>query len=301
MVYSLLFKMTATLSTGFLQEMLMGGRMSKNKACCFGREILFLAGIMKFFFIFQPFVHAVDFSNGQWIDLTHEFSEESIYWPTAKPFEKTTVSEGYTDAGFYYSAYNFEAAEHGGTHADAPVHFYEKGNTVDQIAIEQMIGPAVVIDISEKARNNRNYQFSVDDILMWEKKHGMMPENSILLINTGFSIFWPNRKKYLGTNKQGPQAVKELRFPGIHPEAAAFLVTKRKIKAVGLDTPSIDYGLSKQFQSHQILFQKNIPGFENVTGIDKLPAKGAIVIALPMKIKGGSGAPLRIVAFVPHK
>ena len=105
----------------------------------------------------------------------------------------------------------------------------------------------------------------------------------------------------MGTDKRGEQGVAELNFPGIHPEAAKFLATKRKIKAVGLDTPSIDFGGSKQFEAHQILFEKNIPGLENVANLDKLPIKEFHVIALPMKIKGGSGGPLRIVAFVPNK
>ena len=249
--------------------------------------------------IFSPISFADNLFKGKWIDLTHEFSEDSIYWPTAETFKKTTVFSGHTDAGFYYTAYNFSAAEHGGTHIDAPIHFYENRNTVDQIPIEQLIGPGVVIRITEKVEKNRNYQFSVEDILAWEKKHGIIAENSILLIDTGSSKFWPNKKEYMGTEERGEEAVKKLKFPGIHPDAAKFIATKRKIKAVGLDTPSIDYGGSMLFETHQILFEKNIPGFENVTNLDQLPTKGFTVIALPMKIKGGSGGPLRIVAFIP--
>ena len=239
--------------------------------------------------------------DGQWIDLTHSFSEESIYWPTAKLFEKTTVSEGNTEAGYYYSAYNFSAAEHGGTHLDAPIHFYEGGKTVDQIPLEQFIGNGVLIRIVEKVKKNRNYQFSVEDILQWEKEHGAIEENSILLVDTGSSQFWPDMKKYMGTDERGEAAVNKLKFPGIHPDAANFLIDKRKIKAVGLDTPSIDFGGSRLFKTHQILYGKNILGFENVANLDKLPAKGFMVVALPMKIKGGSGAPLRIVAFLPAR
>lgn len=251
--------------------------------------------------IFPSFSVADDFFNGQWIDLTHDFSEETIYWPTSEPFRKTTVFKGYTDGGYYYTAYNFSASEHGGTHIDAPVHFAENRNTVDQIPIEQLIGPGVVIQIAEKVKQNRNYQFSVEDILNWEKKHGIIAENSILLINTGSSKFWPDKKKYMGTEERGQEAVKKLIFPGIHPEAAKFLTTKRKIKAVGLDTPSIDFGGSRLFETHQILFEKNILGLENIANLDKLPPKGFMIIALPMKIKGGSGGPLRIVAFIPAK
>ncbi len=250
---------------------------------------------------FSSFSIADDFFNGQWIDLTHEFSEEAIYWPTAESFKKTTVFHGHTDKGYYYTAFNFSAAEHGGTHVDAPIHFSEGRQTVDQIPIEQLVGSGVVIRIKEKVKKDRNYQFSVKDILDWEKKHGLIAENSILLISTGMDKFWPDRKEYMGTDERGQEAVKKLKFPGIHPDAAKFLTTKRKIKAVGLDTPSLDYGGSTLFETHQILFEKNIPGFENVANLDKLPSKGFMIFALPMKIKGGSGGPLRIVAFLPAK
>lgn len=242
---------------------------------------------------------ADNFFNGEWIDLTHEFSEETIYWPTEEPLNKTTVFEGYTDGGYFYTAYRFCTAEHGGTHIDAPIHFYENRNTVDQIPLEQLIGSGIVIRISDKANKDRNYQFSTEDILEWETKHGTIPDNSIVLIDTGSSKFWPNRKEYMGTDERGKEAVKKLEFPGIYPDAARFLVAKRKIKAIGLDTPSLDFGGSTHFETHQILFEKNIPGFENVTNLDQLPNKGFMVIALPMKLKGGSGGPLRIIAFIP--
>jgi kynurenine formamidase len=244
---------------------------------------------------------AQDFTNGKWVDLTHAFDENSVYWPTADTFEKTTVFEGKTDGGFYYSAYNFAAAEHGGTHLDSPIHFYKGRKSVDQIPIEQLIGKAVVIDISHKAQKNRNYQLSVADILAFEKQHGKIADGSILLINTGSSKLYGDLKKYMGTNKRGAEGVKALNFPGIHPDAARFIANKRKIKAVGLDSPSLDYGKSTLFESHVVLFKNNIPGFENVANVNLLPPTGATVIALPMKIRGGSGGPLRIVAFVPEK
>jgi kynurenine formamidase len=150
-------------------------------------------------------------------------------------------------------------------------------------------------------KGDRNYQLSVRDILDWENEHGLIPENTILLIDTGSAKLWPDRKEYMGTDERGPQAVNKLRFPGIHPEAAKFLVTKRKINAVGIDTPSIDFGGSKLFETHRILFEKDIPAFENVANLEKLPIKGFMIIALPMKIKGGSGGPLRIIAFMPSK
>ena len=241
----------------------------------------------------------IDFSNGKWIDLSHDFSSETIYWVTAKPFERETVAEGKTDQGFYYSAYNFSAAEHGGTHIDAPIHFAEGRKTVDEIPLEQLIAPAVKIDVSQKAAGNRDYQVSVDDLTNWEINNGQIPDSAILVLQTGHGKFWGDKKNYLGTDRTGQEAVAELHFPGLAPEAAEWIVKNRKIKAIGIDTASIDYGQSQTFGSHVVLMSENIPAFENVANLDKFPVKGANVIALPMKIKGGSGAPLRIIALIP--
>jgi kynurenine formamidase len=241
------------------------------------------------------------FPSGRWIDLTHDFSSETIYWPTSQPFRLDTVFKGTTDKGFFYSAYQFCAAEHGGTHIDSPVHFAYGRNTLDQIPLEQLIGVGVVVDVSKKAIADRDYQISVKDFTAWESVNGEIPQNAIMLLNTGYGQYWPDRTKYMGTERLGPDAVKELHFPGLHPEAAKWLLENRKIRAIGLDTPSIDYGQSELFESHRILFEKNIPAFENVANLDKLPTKGAIVFAMPMKIKGGSGGPLRIIALIPER
>ena len=120
----------------------------------------------------------------------------------------------------------------------------------------------------------------------------------MVLFRTAYGSFYPDRERYFGTAKTGLEAIPELHFPGIHPEAALFLAEKRKVKAVGLDTPSLDYGQSKEFESHQVLMGHNIPGFENMANLDQLPESGFYVVALPMKIKGGSGGPLRVIAGV---
>ena len=238
------------------------------------------------------------FSAGQWIDLSYEFSDKTPYWPTSEPFRLNTDFEGTTPGGYYYSAYNFCAAEHGGTHLDAPVHFAEGKWSTEQIPLENLTGEAVVIDVSQKAMTNPDYQVTVTDIEAWEKTNGPIADHSIVLFRTGHGALYPDAKKYLGTDERGAEAVDKLHFPGIDPAAAAWLVSNRKIKAVGIDTASIDYGQSKDFKTHQSFYGANIPGFENVANLDKLPTKGAYVVALPMKIKGGSGAPLRIVAWL---
>jgi len=124
--------------------------------------------------------------------------------------------------------------------------------------------------------------------------------NAIVLLRTGYSRRWPDAAKYLGTAERGEAAVAKLHFPGLHPDAARWIVANRPVKAIGLDTASIDYGQSTAFESHRVLYERDIPAFENLTALDRLPARGAFVVALPMKIKGGSGAPLRAIAIVPR-
>jgi len=237
----------------------------------------------------------IDLAHGAWIDLTHAFNESSIYWPTASGFRLDTVAWGRTDAGYFYAAFDYAAAEHGGTHLDAPAHFAEGRHSADRIPLERLIGPAVVIDVS--ARASADYQVSVSDIEAWEAEHGRIPDGAILLLRTGWGGRYGDRAAYLGTEQTGPDAVPLLHFPGLHPETARWLVGNRAIAAVGIDTPSIDYGQSSTFESHVILYSENVPGFENVANLDALPPTGSIVFALPMKIEGGSGAPLRIVAW----
>jgi len=240
-------------------------------------------------------------AQGKWIDLTHDFSEDTVYWPTAEGFELETVFEGNTDKGYYYTANKYTASEHGGTHIDSPIHFAQGKQTLDEIPLERLIGPAVVIDVTQNALSDPDYQIGVKDFTDWESKNGPIPDGSIVLLNTGYAKYWPDRVKYMGTDKRDDEAVKNLHFPGLDPKAAKWLVENRNINAIGLDTPSIDYGQSQLFESHRILFKENIPAFENVANLDKLPPKGAIIIALPMKIKGGSGGPLRIIAMLPEE
>lgn len=231
------------------------------------------------------------------VDLTYPFSEQTLHWPTAKPFQLEKINEGVTPRGYWYASYNYSASEHVGTHLDAPFHFAEGKWTTDQIPLSRLIGPGVVIDVSRKAEANRDYQLQVVDIRTWEKRHGTMPKGAIVLMYSGWGRYWGDRKRYFGTDD--PADVANLRFPGFSKEAAEFLVKERGVKAVGTDTPSIDHGLSRDFPAHQIFGKANTPVFENVASVERLPAKRATIFALPMKIQGGTGAPLRIFALLP--
>ncbi len=238
-------------------------------------------------------------STGKWIDLTYDFSDKTIYWPNnPEGFRLDTQFKGHTEGGFYYESYAFYAPEHGGTHLDAPIHFAEGKWSADEIPVERLTGEAVVIDVSAPCRNNPDYQVTTEDVIAWEKEQGAIPENAMLLFRTGWGAFYPDAAKYLGTALKGDSGIANLHFPSIGPALAEWLVKNRKIKAVGIDAASVDYGQSKDFKTHQILYRENIIGFENLANLELLPAKGAYLVALPMKIKDGSGGPLRVIAWV---
>lgn len=235
------------------------------------------------------------------LDLTHTFDARTIYWPTEPLFQHALYTEGMTEGGYWYASGRMSAAEHGGTHIDAPYHFHEDGATVDEIPPARLMGPGVVVDVTSACREDRDYRVTVDDFLRWEELHGRIPQGAIVLIRTGFGAFYPDRVRYMGTAQLGPEAVADLHFPGLHPGAARWIAAQRPIGAIGLDTPSIDHGPSEDFASHVALFERGIPALENVAGLDRLPPKGFQVIALPMKIGGGTGGPTRIIARVPAR
>lgn len=240
--------------------------------------------------------------SAEWIDMSYAYDESTIYWPTAEPFRLEVVAQGMREDG-WYAANNFSTAEHGGTHLDAPIHFAERRETADQVPLWRLIGPAAVVDVRAAASADPDYLVGVADLEGWETEHGVIADGSILLLHSGWGERWPDRARYLGTDRAGADATTDLHFPGLDPAAARWLVENRRVAAVGIDTPSIDSGQNGHasgFESHRILYAENVPGFENVAALDRLPPTGAYVIALPMKIGGGSGAPLRIVGVVPH-
>jgi kynurenine formamidase len=231
------------------------------------------------------------------VDLTHPFDSETIYWPTATPFRLTTVARGETSGGYWYAANDFVAAEHGGTHLDAPIHFAEHGWSTEEIPLDRLMGPAVVVDISERAGGDPDAELLVSDLNAWEARHGRIPAGAIVLLHSGWGARWPDRRRYLGTAEPGDTS--GLRFPGFSERAARFLVEERVIDAVGTDTASIDPGRSRDFGAHRVLAARNVPVLENVAHLERLPPRGAEIIALPMKIRGGTGGPVRIVAILP--
>ena len=234
------------------------------------------------------------------IDLTHALNAKTLYWPTSPTsFKLDQLSYGPTPGGWFYSANTFSAPEHGGTHLDAPIHFGEGHLTVDRVPLDKLVAPAVVIDVTAKTRTDADYRLTREDVAAFEKAHGRIAAGTIVLLRTGWSTRWPDRKSYLGDDT--PNDATKLHFPSYGVEAARLLIQERRVSAIGVDVASIDYGPSADFMVHRIAAAADVPGIENLTNLNLLPATGAVIFALPMKIEGGSGGPVRVIALVPRQ
>ena len=240
-----------------------------------------------------------DLSRFEPVDLSHPFGATTLYWPTSPSgFELVPIHVGPTPAGFFYSAYSFRTPEHGGTHLDAPVHFAQGASPVDRIPLNHLVGPAAVIDVSGSAAADPDYRLTPADLEAFERDHGPIAPGTIVLLRTGWSARWGDRRAYFGDDTPGDAT--RLHFPGYGIEAARLLLESRRVAALGIDSPSVDHGPSQDFPVHRLGAPLGIPNFENLTGLDRVPPRGAWVVALPMMIEGGSGAPLRAIALVPR-
>lgn len=241
---------------------------------------------------------ALETADYQLIDLSHSYGEDTLYWPTSpSAFEKEELAFGLTDGGWFYSAYSVCTPEHGGTHLDAPVHFAKGGDTTENIPLENLVAKAVVIDVSEKAAADRNYRLTAEDLREFENRHGKIAPGTIVLLRTDWSQYWPDAMAYLGDDTPGDAS--NLQFPGYGEAAARILAEDRRVAMLGVDSASVDYGKSQDFIVHRIGSAQGVANLENLTNLDQLPATGATILALPMKIEGGSGGPVRVVALVP--
>ncbi|REK09873.1 MAG: cyclase family protein [Planctomycetota bacterium] len=224
------------------------------------------------------------------VDLAWPLNDKSAYWPgeNYQPFELHTIATLEKDGVL---SKTFSSPEHLGTHLDAPNHFERGKPSVDQIPAEDLFSHAVVIDVRGPVSADADYLVSLDDVRRFEREHGRIPQHAVVLANTGWSKFWKNSTRYQNRDVRG-----RLHFPGFSPEAVKFLIDKREVRGVGLDTLSVDRGISRDFPVHHLLGQAECYGLENLAHLDELPPAGFYLFVAPIKIETGSGGPARVFA-----
>src|ERR1700733_6597548 len=239
------------------------------------------------------------------VDLTQPLSAETpllplpAQWNNTPPFNLKELSR-YDDRGPAWNWNAFETGEHTGTHFDAPVHWISgkdlPNNTVDRIPPAQFGGPACVVDVTQNVARNPDFLVTPDLLREWEKTNGKIPPASWLLLRTGWSKR-TNAAEYINVKEDGPHT------PGWDPEASEFLARERDVLGVGVETVGTDAGqaarMQPPFPNHFIMHGSGKFGLAGLCNLDQLPATGAVVIAAPLKIVGGSGSPLRVIAITP--
>jgi len=217
----------------------------------------------------------------------------------SKPFALEEISH-YDQRGPAWYWNNIACGEHTGTHFDAPIHWVTgkdyPNNATHNIPVQKFIGPACVIDVTDRVRENVDFLVTVDVVKAWESRHGAIPRGAWVLIRTD----WSKRtgaERFLNIREDGPHT------PGFHPQCVPFLAKERDILGVGVETVGTDAGqaatFDPMFPCHTIMHGSNRFGLASLMNLDQLPATGAVVIAPPLKIVNGSGSPLRVLALVP--
>lgn len=228
------------------------------------------------------------------VDLTHALNPENPYWPGKgyEPFAYETFATLEEDGVL---AGRFSMAEHTGTHLDAPNHFTKGQISVDEIALEHLIVPAAVIDARQAVARDPDYQLSPGEVVQWERANGVIAPNTLVFLYTGWENRFDDFESYRNEDETGL-----MHFPGFAPATAALLVSERDVSGLGIDTLSVDYGLSIDFEVHAISHGQGKYHIENAGNLGELPPTGAHVIVAPIKIEGGTGGPVRVLALIPE-
>ena len=225
------------------------------------------------------------------IDLSYAINDKLVRWPGDEKVFEAEVHASVEKDGYFTRS--FWMLEHYGTHLDAPVHFPPGKTTVDQIPVKQLFGPAVVLDVSAEGAKDADYQLPAARVAEWEKRHGQIPEDSVVLLRTGWSARWPDAQKY-----RNQDALGRMHFPGFSVEAAKLLI-ERKVGGLGCDSMSVDYGASADFAVHHLALGSGLYHLENLADLSALPETGAFLVVAPIKLEGGSGGPVRVFALLP--
>jgi kynurenine formamidase len=230
------------------------------------------------------------FSQFTIVDLTHSLKGGIPIYPGAEPFKITKMAD--FQQGYYMNKVSM--GEHCGTHVDAAIHFVQGGKAVDELPLDQLIGPLVVLNVEKAATANPDLEITAQQIRDWEKTNDQIPTKAFVVARTGWWKKWAVAKDYVNLGND-----QVAHFPGFSADAARYLIEERKVAGLGIDTLSTDPGNSKEFPAHRIVLKAGAVNIENMASLDQVPAQGATLIVAPLRIANGSGAPARVFALVP--
>lgn len=225
------------------------------------------------------------------LHLSHAIAPNIPQWQNDPPVEFENVASRETD-GYYLR--RFSLGEHSATHMNAPISFHSTGISIDSYPAESLVVPAVVIDIRQQAADDCDYAIALSDIHNWEQQHGQIPPNSVVILFTGWQDKWLDTKAFFNRDADGIA-----HFPGFGIEATQFLLDQRQIAGVGIDTHGVDPGQDDTFAINRLVLEQPRIVLENLTNLDQLPPTGTTLVIGILRLQGGSGSPVSVLALVP--
>lgn len=225
------------------------------------------------------------------IDLSHVISVDIPLWPGDPPVELETVAEFDPD-GYYLR--RFSIGEHSATHMNAPNSFHDGAEGIDAYPPESLVVLAVVIDVREQVAADADHAVSLGDVAAWEAEHGPIPAGAIVIAYTGWQAKWSDPTAFFGEDESGA-----MHFPGFAGETTAFLLAERGVAGVGIDTHGVDPGLDEEYATNTLVLAQRGIVLENLTNLDQLPSTGTTLVIGILRLAGGSGSPVSVMAFVP--
>lgn len=226
----------------------------------------------------------------QIIDLTHPIHPNIPIWPGDPATEFETVSQIEKDG---YFLRKFSMGEHSGTHINAPNSFYTEGASIDTYSPQSLVCPAIAIDIRDQSLANPDYSLTIDDILNWERQHKLIEPGNLVLLYTGWQAKWDDERAFFNRDDRGI-----CHFPGFGKAATRFLLEERSIAGIGTDTHGVDPGRDQSFAVNKLILEKQRIVLENLANLDLLPAADFTLAIGIMRLFGGSGSPVSVLAFV---
>jgi kynurenine formamidase len=226
------------------------------------------------------------------IDLSHRITPKIPLWP-GDPHVRFKVVASWADDGYYLRS--FSIGEHSATHMNAPNSFID-GNrqAITSYPARQRVVPAVVIDVRAAVSQDPDYRLSKDDVLAWEAEHGQIAPGSFVILFTGWQDRWDHPKAFINQDARG-----DLHFPGFAGPTTTWLLDQRQISGVGIDTHGVDPGLDTTYATNTQIAAAHKIAIECMANLDQLPPTGTTLVLGPLQLRGGSGSPLSVMAFVP--
>ncbi|MBN2907193.1 MAG: cyclase family protein [Rhodobacteraceae bacterium] len=227
--------------------------------------------------------------HGGVADMTHEYGAD---FPTYFGESQFSWEQKFNFAEHGFNLAEYRVNEHTGTHIDAPLHFSADGAAVNEIAVENLVAPLCVVDIAARAQEDADAQVTPDDIAAWIAAHGEIPANACVAMHSGWAAH-VSGPKFRNADDAGTQ-----HYPGFHVEAVQMLIEQTAARSIGVDTLSLDYGMSPDFATHYAWLPTGRFGIECLANLDQVPAAGATLVIGAPKHRGGTGGPARIFALV---